>query len=333
MPLNSDVAMHDAQSIRAALPSALAETNLPLPGKQSGKVRDWYTVDGQRRLLVTTDRLSAFDRVLARVPYKGQVLNQLSGWWFGQTADIIGNHLLSMPDPNAMLVTTVEPYLVEVIVRGYISGVTSTALWHRYSLGEREIYGYTFPEGLRKNQALPEPIITPTTKGGATGHDERLTPAEVVTHGILDAATWDQVQAAALALFKRGQAIAQAAGLVLVDTKYEFGRGPDGRPMLIDEVHTPDSSRFWKADTYPARLAAGEEPENFDKEFVRLAYAATGYRGDGPAPDMSDDLWVSASQRYITIYERLSREPFQPGAYPIEPRLMANLKGAGLLDH
>jgi len=333
MPLNSDVAMHDTQAIRAALPGALADTNLPLPGKQSGKVRDWYTVDDRRRLLVTTDRLSAFDRVLARVPYKGQVLNQLSGWWFGETADIIPNHLLTIPDPNAMLVTTVEPYLVEVIVRGYISGVTTTALWHRYSLGEREIYGYTFPEGLRKNQALPAPIITPTTKGGATGHDERLTPAEVVTHGILDAATWDQVQAAALALFKRGQSIAQAAGLILVDTKYEFGRGPNGRPMLIDEVHTPDSSRFWKADTYPARLAAGEEPENFDKEFVRLAYAATGYRGDGPAPAMSDDLWVAASQRYITIYERLSREPFVPGAYPIEPRLVTNLAAAGLLAH
>ena len=159
MPLNSEVVMHDPQAIRAALPQALADTNLPLDGKQAGKVRDWYTVDDKRRLLVTTDRLSAFDRVLARVPYKGQVLNQLSAWWFGQTADIIPNHLLSIPDPNAMLVTTVEPYLVEVIVRGYISGVTSTALWHRYSLGEREIYGYTFPEGLRKNQALPTPIM------------------------------------------------------------------------------------------------------------------------------------------------------------------------------
>src|SRR5258708_3472534 len=331
MPLSSDVATRDAQSIRAAQSSALADTHLPLPGKQSGKVRDWYTVDDTRRLLVTTDRLSAFDRVLARVPYKGQVLNQLSGWWFGQTIDIIPNHLLSIPDPNAMVVTTVEPYLVEVIVRGYISGVTTTALWHRYSLGERQIYGYLFPEGLRKNQALPAPIITPTTKGGATGHDERLTPAEVVTHGLLDAATWDEVQAAALALFKRGQAIAQAAGLILVDTKYEFGRGPDGRPMLIDEVHTPDSSRSCKAESYPARFAAGEEPENFDKEFVRLAYAATGYRGDGEAPAMSDDLWVAASQRQITIYERVSSEPAEPGAYTIEPRLVWNLQQAGLL--
>lgn len=334
MPLNFEVEMHSADAIRSVLPQALAETHLALAGKQSGKVRDWYSVDTGRRLLVTTDRLSAFDRVLARVPYKGQVLNQLSAWWFAQTADLIANHLIAVPDPNAMLVTTVEPFKVEVIVRGYISGVTSTALWHRYSLGEREIYGYRFPEGLRKNQALPEPILTPTTKGGATGHDERLTPAEVVTHGLLDAATWDQVQAAALALFRRGQAIAQEAGLILVDTKYEFGRSPDGGAqggaLLIDEVHTPDSSRYWKADTYAERFAAGEEPENFDKEFVRLAYAAAGYRGDGPAPVMGDDLWVAASQRYITIYERLTRQSFEPGAYPIEPRLVENLRKADL---
>src|SRR5262249_13683622 len=248
-----------------------------------------------------------------------------------QTGDLLPTHLIAMPDPNAMVVTPVEPYLVEVIVRGYISGVTSTALWHRYSLGEREIYGYHAPEGLRKNQALPEPIITPTTKGGPTGHDERLTPAEVVTHGLLDAATWEQVQAAALALFKRGQAIAQKAGMILVDTKYEFGRRPDGAALLIDEVHTPDSSRFWKADSYASRFAAGEEPENFDKEFVRLAYAAAGYHGDGPAPAMSDDLWVAASQRYVTIYERLTGKAFEPGEYPVEPRLEKNLVIAGLL--
>lgn len=331
MPQSFDVATHDPQALRRVLPQALAETHLPLPGRQQGKVRDWYTVDASRRLLVTTDRLSAFDRVLARVPYKGQVLNQLSAWWFGQTGDLIGNHLLSTPDPNAMLVTTVEPFKVEVIVRGYISGVTSTALWHRYSLGEREIYGYRFPEGLHKNQALPEPIITPTTKGGPTGHDERLTPAEVTAHGLLDPHTWDQVQGAALALFKRGQAIAQGAGLILVDTKYEFGRAPGGAPMLIDEVHTPNSSRFWKADTYAERFAAGDEPENFDKEFVRLAYAAAGYRGDGEAPAMGDDLWVAASQRYIAIYERLTGQSFEPGAYPIEPRLLANLQQAGLV--
>lgn len=313
------------------IPHALGETNLPLPGKTRGKVRDWYDLPDGRRLIVTTDRLSAFDRILARVPYKGQVLNQLSAWWFGRTADIVPNHIISLPDPNAAIVARAEPFLVEVIVRGYITGVTSTALWYRYSLGEREIYGYRFPEGLQKNEALREPIITPTTKGGATGHDERLTCPEVVSKGLLDASTWDQVQSAALSIFKRGQELAGRAGLILVDTKYEFGRGPDGQVLLIDEVHTPDSSRFWKADSYQAKLKAGEEPENFDKEFVRLAYAELGYRGDGEIPEMPNGLWASASRRYISIYEMLTGGPFEPGAYPVEPRLVENLKMAKVI--
>jgi phosphoribosylaminoimidazole-succinocarboxamide synthase len=277
------------------IPQALDKTNLPLKGKQSGKVRDWYDLPDDKRLLVTTDRLSAFDRILACVPYKGQVLNQLSAWWFKQTEDIIPNHLISIPDPNAAIVQPVKPMAVEVIVRGYITGVTTTALWYRYSLGEREIYGYSFPEGLRKNERLPEPIITPTTKGGATGHDERLTCAEVVEKGLLDSKTWDQVQAAALAIFKCGQAAAQKAGLILVDTKYEFGLTDDGSVMLIDEVHTPDSSRFWQEETYAERFAGGLEPENFDKEFVRIAYAEKGYRGDGEIPAMPNDRWAAAS--------------------------------------
>jgi len=312
------------------IPQALKETNLPLPGKQTGKVRDWYDLPNGQRLIVTTDRLSAFDIILAAVPYKGQVLNQLSAWWFEQTKDIIPNHIVSLPDPNAAIVRVAEPILVEVIVRGYITGVTSTALWYRYSLGEREIYGYTFPEGLQKNSRLPEPIITPTTKGGATGHDERLTCAEVVEKSLLDAKTWNQVQAAALAIFKRGQEIANKAGMILVDTKYEFGIASDGTVVLIDEVHTPDSSRFWKADTYEERFAAGEDPENFDKEFVRLAYAEKGYRGDGEIPEMPIELWASASERYNTIYELLTGEKFVPGSYPIEPRLVENLQKAGV---
>jgi phosphoribosylaminoimidazole-succinocarboxamide synthase len=312
------------------LPQALDETNLSLPGKTSGKVRDWYDLPNGERLIVTTDRLSAFDVILARVPYKGQVLNQLSAWWFEQTQDLIPNHLVSVPDPNASVMRVANPLMVEVIVRGYITGVTSTALWYRYSLGEREIYGYTFPDGLQKNAALPEPIITPTTKGGATGHDERLTCAEVVEQGLLDAKTWDQVQAAALAIFKRGQEVARKAGLILVDTKYEFGLASDGSVVLIDEVHTPDSSRFWKADTYAERFAAGEDPENFDKEFVRLEYAKQGYRGDGEIPAMPASFWAAASERYITIYELLTGKKFEAGAYPVEPRLVENLRKAGI---
>jgi phosphoribosylaminoimidazole-succinocarboxamide synthase len=313
------------------IPSALKETNLPLANKQTGKVRDWYDLPNEQRLIVTTDRLSAFDIILAAVPFKGQVLNQLSAWWFEQTQDIIPNHIVSLPDPNVSVVRVAEPILVEVIVRGYITGVTSTALWYRYSLGERDIYGYQFTEGLQKNALLPEPIITPTTKGGETGHDERLTCAEVVEKGLLDAKTWNQVQAAALAIFKRGQELARKAGLILVDTKYEFGLAADGSVVLIDEVHTPDSSRFWKADSYEARFAAGEDPENFDKEFVRIAYADKGYRGDGEAPSMPDELWSAASERYITIYELLTGKTFEAGIYPIEPRLVDNLKKAGVI--
>lgn len=312
------------------IPQALNETNLPLTGKETGKVRDWYDLSNGQRLIVTTDRLSAFDRILAQVPYKGQVLNQLSAWWFEQTKGIIPNHLISIPDPNAAIVQKVNPIQVEVIVRGYITGVTSTALWHRYSLGERNIYGYDFPEGLRKNQKLPEPIITPTTKGGETGHDERLTCAEVVEKKILDEATWNQVQSAALTIFKRGGELASKAELILVDTKYEFGLTDDGQVMLIDEVHTPDSSRFWKSNGYQKLFDEGKEPENFDKEFIRLAYTEKGYRGDGDIPSMPDDLWTSASRRYIAIYEMLTGKTFKPDSYPIEERLLKNLQQAGI---
>lgn len=318
-------------TLEKLLPSAFGETDLPLPGKGSGKVRDWYDLPDGNRLLVTTDRLSAFDRILARVPYKGQAVNQLTNWWFDQTADIIPNHKVSVPDPNAVVATVAEPFLVEVVVRGYITGVTSTALWYRYELGERDIYGYHFPEGLKKNSPLPEPILTPTTKGVGGSHDERLTCAEVPEKGLLDKRTWDQLQAAALAVFARGQALAAKAGLILVDTKYEFGRATDGSILLIDEVHTPDSSRFWKADTYPARFAAGEEPENFDKEFVRLAYAEKGYRGDGEIPQVPAGLWVAASERYIKIYEMLTGNTLEAGSYPVEPRLVENLRRAKII--
>lgn len=323
--------MLKAKNIQQVLPLAFDHSNLPLPGKQHGKVRDWYSLPEQRRLIVTSDRLSAFDRNLAVVPFKGQVLNQLAAWWFEQTKDVIPNHLISIPDPNCAVVQEVEPLPVEVIVRGYITGVTSTALWYRYSLGEREIYGYQFPEGLRKNQRLPAAIITPTTKGGVTGHDERLTCTEVVEKGYLPQVDWDVIQSAALQIFQLGQEVTARAGLILVDTKYEFGRTPDGEIILIDEVHTPDSSRFWKADNYTERFDQGLEPENFDKEFIRMAFADLGYRGDGEPPQVPDKLWVQASQRYIQIYEMLTRLVFHPAAYPAEARILENLHKAGIL--
>ncbi|MBI3160107.1 MAG: phosphoribosylaminoimidazolesuccinocarboxamide synthase [Chloroflexi bacterium] len=306
-------------------------SDLPFSGRDSGKVRDIYALPDDRLLLVTTDRLSAFDHVLGAAAYKGQVLNQLTAWWLRETSDIVANHMISAPDPNAMLVYQAEPFLLEVIVRGFITGVTETALWTRYSMGEREIYGQRFPDGLKKNEALPEPIITPTTKGGPSGHDERLTLKQVVADGILDEPTWAEIRSAALALFRRGQEVARRAGLILVDTKYEFGRLCDGRVALIDEVHTPDSSRFWVLDTYAACLEAGREPENYDKEFLRLEYARQGYTGDGTPPPMPPDLWQRVSSRYVELYERLTGLAFDPGRYPVEERLLENLAREGLL--
>lgn len=335
MPVNFDLvktALLTDAAILDMLPAAFDSSHLALPGRQSGKVRDWYSLPGGRRLIVTTDRLSAFDRNLAVVPYKGQVLNQLAAWWFERTAGLIPNHILSIPDANAAEVLEVTPLPVEVIVRGYITGVTSTALWQRYALGEREIYGHKFAQSLKKNQQLEQSIITPTTKGGATGHDERLTCAEVVQKSLIEEADWVQIQAAALAVFALGQKIANAAGMILVDTKYEFGRTADGRILLIDEVHTPDSSRFWKLETYRQRFETGEEPDNFDKEFIRRHYVERGYRGEGQPPDVEPQLWVQACRRYIQIYELLTGLKFNPGCYPVNPRLENNLREKGLLS-
>lgn len=319
--------MIDSEILRQSIPHALTAVDASWPYERSrGKVRDLFSLPDGRRLIVTTDRLSAFDRVLMAVPFKGQVLNQLSAFWFEKTAGVVPNHLLALPDPNISLVRGCETLPVEVVVRGYITGTTQTALWYRYALGEREIYGYRFPDGMQKNQPLPEPIITPTTKAAAGQHDERLTCAEVVEQGLLDGTTWDQVQAAALALFRQGQEVARQGGLILVDTKYEFGRAPDGSVMLIDEVHTPDSSRFWLADSYAERTAGGQEPENFDKEFLRLWYAERGYRGDGDPPPATDDLKVQVSQRYIALYEMLTGQSFEPGAYPAGPRVERALR-------
>ena len=317
--------------INKNLSSAFTESTINLQPRIEGKVRDSYPLGNQQRLIITTDRLSAFDKVLKSIPFKGQVLNQLSAWWFEHTKDIMNNHLITLPDPNASIVKEVTPFPIEVIVRGYISGVTKTALWYRYSMGERHIYGYDFPDGLHKNQQLPEPIITPTTKGGPTGRDERLTCSEVTEKGYLDKRTWETIQDASIRIFKKGQELAQKAGLILVDTKYEFGLSADGEIILIDEVHTPDSSRFWKADTYQARIQKGLEPENFDKEFIRILYAEHGYRGEGEIPQLPENTWAQASELYINAYEMLTSQKFIPGDYPVNPRLENNLRKVGYL--
>jgi len=320
----------ERKAIRAMLPNAFLGLNDGKKEKHSGKVRDWYVLDDSSRLMVTTDRISAFDRVLSAVPWKGQVLNELSAWWNEKTRDIAPNHLISVPDPNVSIVREARPLSVEVIVRGYITGVTSTALWRRYSEGERNIYGYRFPAGLNKNQKLPEPIITPTTKAEAGQHDERLTCEEVVSKGYVEAKIWNRVAELALGLFSKGTEIAANAGLILVDTKYEFGIGSDGTIMLIDEIHTPDSSRFWKLGSYASHLEKGEEPELFDKEFVRMRYAELGYRGEGDIPVLPDTVWADTGILYQTAYELLTGRIFVPGVYPVGPRLLENLEKIGV---
>jgi phosphoribosylaminoimidazole-succinocarboxamide synthase len=302
------------------------DIELDLPGRRTGKVRVMYALPGERRLLITTDRLSAFDKVVAAVPYKGQVLNQLSCWWFDTTRDIVENHALAQPDPNALVALEADVLPVEVVVRRRITGVTSTSLWRQYEDGARVIYGHAFPEGLRKNEELPEALITPTTKAEGGAHDAPLTCREVTDKGLIEPELWERVQAVALALFARGEEVATRAGLVLADTKYEFGLAPDGRLLLIDEVHTPDSSRWWVAESLAARLGAGEEPESLDKEPVRRALAATGYRGDGLPPTLPAAVWEETTRHYIDAYERITGLAFEPGEYPVAPRLSGNLE-------
>lgn len=320
--------MVSREKILESLPKVLKGLDLPdLGQKMSGKVRDVW-VDGERRITVTTDRQSAFDRMLGYIPFKGTVLNELAGWWFEQTADIVPNHVIKVPDPNALISHNTQMIPVEMVVRGYMSGVTNTSIWGSYERGEREIYGLKFPDGLRKNDSLPHPVITPTTHGsGKGGHDERLTRRQILEQGLVSTTLYDQMERVALELFAFGSKRARERGLVLVDTKYEFGLYK-GKLMLIDEIHTPDSSRFWKADTYEARRAAGEEPENFDKEFIRLWYAKAGYTGEGEPPAMDPELAVAASQHYIRAYEMLTGNTFEGYDYPIAERVRENVTRA-----
>ncbi len=308
------------QELLDAVPQALQSIDLPdLGPKRTGKVRDIYE-RGDTQILITTDRVSGFDRVLGTIPFKGQVLNQLSAWWFEQTRYIIGNHMRSMPDPNVLLARRAEPLLVEVVVRGYITGVTSTSLWTLYKQGERQPYGIVLPEGMRKNDRLPAPVITPTTKATDGTHDQQLTSAAVVERGLVPADLWQQIETAALALFTRGQSLAARAGFILVDTKYEFGL-INGQLVLIDELHTPDSSRFWTIESY----GTADEPENFDKEYLRRWFVDQGYRGDGPPPAIPAEIAANTAARYIDVYERLTGASFVPGVQPVAERITRHM--------
>jgi phosphoribosylaminoimidazole-succinocarboxamide synthase len=317
--------MVDQATLHAALPNCLVETDFPALGdKYEGKVRDNYTRDG-RRYIVVTDRISAFDRVLGAVPFKGQVLNRLAGWWFQQTREAAPNHMLRLPDPNVLECVECAPVLVEMVVRAYATGTTSTSLWTHYERGVRVFCGHRLPEGLRKHQKLAEPIITPTTKAPKGEHDVSGSREEILATGKVTARDFDEAAAIATGLFASGQKICAARGLILVDTKYEFGRTSDGKLVVIDEIHTPDSSRFWKAATYDERFKAGEDPEPLDKDFVRRWYISQGYKGDGDPPPMPDDVRVGAAERYIAAYELVTGERFVPNTEPPLERIAKNL--------
>lgn len=304
------------EQLLAAIPHAVETVDLPNLGvKRSGKVRDIYHMDGSL-VLIATDRMSGFDRVLTTIPYKGQVLNQLSAWWFEQTRHIIANHVIAVPDPNVTIAQTAASIPVEVIVRGYITGVTKTSLWYLYQQGERQPYGICLPDGLHKNDRLPYPIITPTTKASEGSHDEQITSAGIIERGLVSAELWAQIETVALQLFAHGQQLAEQAGLILVDTKYEFGL-LDGQLILIDELHTPDSSRFWLRESY----ISGTEPENYDKEYLRIWYVGQGYRGEGTPPVLPAEIVTNAATRYIRLYEQLAGTTFVPGEQPAVERI------------
>jgi phosphoribosylaminoimidazole-succinocarboxamide synthase len=312
-------------AIAAAVGNCLTTTQLSIGAPKVGKVRDTYDL-GDKVLIVTTDRQSAFDRLLASIPFKGQVLNQTSAWWFENTTHIVPNAVLSVPDPNVTVMRKCTVFPVEFVVRGFMTGSTDTSLWTHYNSGAREYCGNHFPDGMRKNQRLAANVITPTTK--AVDHDVPISPAEIVAQGLMTQQEWDDVSAAALALFRFGQEQAAKRGLLLVDTKYEFGTDASGTIRLIDEIHTPDSSRYWVADTYEARHAEALEPQNIDKEFLRLWYRARcdPYK-DAVLPEAPAELVCELSRRYVYLYEKITGLQFVPPAAgePIGQRIERNV--------
>lgn len=319
--------MIDKKTIIKNIPHAITGVSVRgLGPKKSGKVRDWF-VKNNLRILVTTDRISAFDRVLGVIPFRGAVLTKLSEFWFEKTRDIVQNHMIGVIDPNVMLVSEVQALPIEVVVRGYITGVTDTSLWRKYSEGQRIIYGIKFPEGLVKNQKLKKAVITPTTRGtGPGGHDEPITSEEIVKLKLIPANIWRQIEKVALLLFERGSQLAAKGGFILADTKYEFGLDKNGKLILIDEVHTPDSSRFWEKSSYQQRFKKGEEVENYDKEVMRIWFRQRGYPGHGKPPQMPDSLIVEVSQRYQEVYEKLTGEKFRIDlSIPPKERILESL--------
>ena len=320
----------DLAALRARAHQILPDASITeLPGHYSGKVRDNYDLPDGRRVIIATDRLSAFDRMICAVPFKGQVLTQTARHWFAATEDICPNHVLEYPDPNVVIGRRLDILPVEMVVRGYLAGTTGTSVLTMYKKGARDMYGVHLPDGLRDNEILRCPILTPTSKEFDGGHDAPLTPADIIARGLLSAEAWEQVSAYALALFARGQAMAAARGLILVDTKYEFGLDGEGRIVLADEIHTPDSSRYWNADTYEVRFAAGERPESFDKDVIRNWISARCDPYRDALPEIPEELVIATAGVYIQAYEMITGQGFSypPDDGPVLERIRGNLAG------
>ncbi|MBN8631904.1 MAG: phosphoribosylaminoimidazolesuccinocarboxamide synthase [Rhodobacterales bacterium] len=298
-----------------------------LPNPYFGKVRDCYDLTDGTRLLVSSDRISAFDQILAVIPWKGQVLTQLARYWFDHTADIAANHVIGYPDPNTVHCKRVTILPVEVVVRGYLAGTTSTSILTQYKAGAREMYGHSLPDGLRDNQALPQPIITPTSKAFDGGHDEPLTAQEIIGTGLLTQGQWDEVSRKALALFARGQEMAARRGLILVDTKYEFGADAEGNILLADEIHTPDSSRYWMAEGYPTAFETGQRPPSFDKDVIRSWVVARCDPYKDKVPEIPLAMIEKTARVYIDAFEMITGQTFVPDASEATPldRIRKNL--------
>jgi phosphoribosylaminoimidazole-succinocarboxamide synthase len=307
----------------------LVETHLDELGeREEGKVRDSYKA-GKRRFIVVSDRVSCFDVVVGTLPFKGQVLNQIAAFWFEKTQDIAENHLIEVPDPCVSVVRELRPLPVEFIYRGYLTGSTSTSIWTAYDKGEREYCGHRLPEGLRKHERLPEPLLTPTTKAPKGEHDELASRAQILEWGTVSEDVFDRAAEICRKLFAAGQEWAASRGLLLVDTKYELGLDDAGNIIVIDEIHTPDSSRYWWANTYEKAMSEAADPQALDKEYVRRWLGDQGYKGEGPIPQIPDDVRCEAARRYIEAFETISGRAFEPDTDPPEERIRRNLGLSG----
>ena len=314
----------DTQVLLDTIPHCLTSTDFPLAAKYPGKVRDTYEIGDGRLLMLTTDRQSGFDRMLGAIPFKGQVLNRTSLYWFEQTRGIIGNHVLSSPHANALIARKCKVLPIEFVVRGYLTGSTDTSIWTQYQKGIRNFCGHALPDGMKKNEPLSQNIVTPTTK--EKEHDRPITAEEIVAEGWLTEQQWEFASTKTLELFAFGQNLAAERGLMLVDTKYEFGVAEDGEILLIDEIHTPDSSRYWLADSYTERLAKGQEPNMIDKEFFRLWFRdrCDPYK-DPVLPTPPPELIAELAARYIQLFEKITGTPFEPDLRPLETTVLASL--------